>query len=167
MRIIFRMFLIRLTKTVLVGCLAGLLAIAALNNVLDYSSNFAFLTHVLTMDTTLRHELLMWRAVTSPVLHHGAYAVIVIWEGLAALLCTLGTIDLSRSITAPADRFYTAQKRAIVGLTASLVLWLGAFLAVGGEWFVMWQSTEWNGQDPAFRMFTVTLLTLMFLTQRE
>jgi predicted small integral membrane protein len=44
-----------------------------------------------------------------------------------------------------------------------------AFLGVGGEWFLMWQSQTWNGQAAAFRMFTVTgvVLVLVLIPERE
>ena len=46
-------------------------------------------------------------------------------------------------------------------------MWLVAFLSVGGEWFLMWQSKSWNGQDAAFRMFTVIGIVLLLVLQRE
>jgi predicted small integral membrane protein len=36
-----------------------------------------------------------------------------------------------------------------VALTLSLLMWLMAFLSVGAEWFLMWQSKDWNGQEAA------------------
>ena len=44
-----------------------------------------------------------------------------------------------------------------------------AFITIGGEWFLMWQSRIWNGQDTAFRMFTVEamILALLFLPEPE
>lgn len=56
---------------------------------------------------------------------------------------------------------------AILGLTLSLLMWLIAFLAVGGEWFLMWQSKNWNGQDAAFRMFAVIGIVLVILMQAD
>jgi predicted small integral membrane protein len=32
---------------------------------------------------------------------------------------------------------------------------------------LMWQSKMWNGQDAAFRMFTVIGITLLFVIQPE
>jgi predicted small integral membrane protein len=46
-------------------------------------------------------------------------------------------------------------------------MWLVAFLTVGAEWFLMWQSHIWNGQEAAFRMFTVVGIILLFLLQAE
>jgi len=37
-----------------------------------------------------------------------------------------------------------------------------AFLTVGAEWFLMWQSKTWNGQEAAFRMFAVLGIVLIF-----
>jgi predicted small integral membrane protein len=42
-------------------------------------------------------------------------------------------------------------------------MWLVAFLTIGAEWFLMWQSKTWNGQEAAFRMFTVVGIILIFL----
>ncbi len=63
--------------------------------------------------------------------------------------------------------FYEAKIVATVGITLSLLLWLVAFLIVGGEWFLMWQSPHWNGQSSAFRMFGIDGLVLVFLWQSE
>jgi predicted small integral membrane protein len=48
-----------------------------------------------------------------------------------------------------------------------MLMWLVGFLSVGGEWFLMWQSRTWNGQDTAFRMFAVEGLVLLILMQPE
>ena len=40
-------------------------------------------------------------------------------------------------------------------------------MAVGGEWFLMWQSKVWNGQDAAFRLFAMMGVSLVFLNLRD
>ena len=40
-------------------------------------------------------------------------------------------------------------------------------MVVGGEWFAMWQSEDWNGQDPAFRFFTMIEIVLVVLLLPE
>jgi len=42
----------RLSKTVMVGSLGVFGLLVALNNITDYGSNYAFVRHVLSMDTT-------------------------------------------------------------------------------------------------------------------
>lgn len=41
------------------------------------------------------------------------------------------------------------------------------FLSVGGEWFLMWQSKAWNGQDAAFRMSASIGIVLLLLAQPD
>jgi predicted small integral membrane protein len=48
-----------------------------------------------------------------------------------------------------------------------MLMWMFAFLTVGAEWFLMWQSHEWNGQEAAFRMFAITGIVLLLLLQPE
>jgi predicted small integral membrane protein len=50
----------------------------------------------------------------------------------------------------PAATFNRAKTLAIAALTLGMLMWLVAFVTVGGEWFLMWQSRQWNGQDAAF-----------------
>jgi predicted small integral membrane protein len=40
-------------------------------------------------------------------------------------------------------------------------------MVVGGEWFAMWQSPTWNGQQAAFRFYTTLLLALIFVAQND
>ena len=82
------------------------------------------------------------------------------------VLAWWGGIRLARTLRAPAA-FNHAKKLAIAALTVSLLMWLVAFLSVGGEWFLMWQSKTWNGQDPAFHMFTVVGLVLLLVAQPD
>jgi predicted small integral membrane protein len=55
----------------------------------------------------------------------------------------------------------------VAGLTVGVLLWLGGFMAVGGEWFGMWMSTQWNGLASAFRFVVVLLAALICLGQRD
>ena len=46
-----------------------------------------------------------------------------------------------------------------------LVLFFG-FMVIGGEWFQMRQSSQWNGQEAAFRCY-LTILVLIFVMQKD
>jgi predicted small integral membrane protein len=82
-------------------------------------------------------------------------------------LCWWGGLRLARVVSAPADVFNRAKNVAIGALALALLMWLVAFLAVGGEWFLMWQSKSWNGQEAAFRMFTMIGIVLLLLAQPD
>ena len=60
-------------------------------------------------------------------------------------------------------RLATRNAVAIIALALALLMWLVAFLTVGGEWFLMWQSKTWNGQEVAVRMFTVIGIVLLLV----
>jgi len=83
------------------------------------------------------------------------------------VLLVWGGLRLARAVRSSSQVFRRASDVAIAGLTLSLLMWLVAFLSVGGEWFLMWQSKIWNGQEAAFRMFTIAGIILIFLVQGE
>lgn len=153
----------RLSKVVLLAAVALFMGLVTLNNVIDYGSNFAFVKHVLSMDTTFPENQLRWRALTSPAVHHGFYAGIIAWEATTTLAIGWGAVRLWRLRAARAEAFEAAKGFAVGALTLNLLLWFVAFITVGGEWFVMWQSQIWNGQTAAFRMFTCVGIVLLFL----
>ena len=37
-------------------------------------------------------------------------------------------------------------------------------MVVAGEWFAMWQSQTWNGQEAAFRFYMAVLGVLIFVS---
>ena len=53
-------------------------------------------------------------------------------------------------LAGPAATFHRAKNVAVTGLTMSLLMWLVAFLSVGGEWFLMWQSKSGMGRKRRF-----------------
>lgn len=157
------MLLIRLSKISLVFSVALFLFLVVLNNLTDYGSNYLFVENVLGMTTVFEGNQLMWRAIESPVIHTLFYISIILWEAVAMVLCAWGGYKLLRHIKAPKKKFEAAKDIAILGLVVSMLQWFVAFITVGGEWFTMWQSEIWNGQDAAFRMFACLGIVLLFL----
>jgi predicted small integral membrane protein len=158
---------LRAAKLLLVAAVAVYYTLVVLNNTTDYASNEQFVRHVMMMDSTFPENHAMWRAVNSPVMHKAFYAGIIAWEAATMLLCWRGAVELARALRGRAAVFEAAKRSAIAGLTLSMLMWLLAFLSIGGEWFLMWQSKAWNGQEAAFRMFTVVGIILLVLVQRE
>jgi predicted small integral membrane protein len=158
---------LRLCKTVIIALSAVFLLIVVFNNLTDPNSNYQFVRHVLSMDTTFPGNTLMYRSIRAPILHKAFYASIIAWEALTCALIGAGALRLWKARAAPAAEWKKAKGLASLGLTASLVQWYFAFTIVGGEWFLMWQSKIWNGQDPAFRMFSFMGISLLFLNQPD
>ena len=143
------------------------LLLVAFNNVTDYGSNFQFVKNVLNMSTTFPGNDLMWRAIDRPVVHHAFYASIILWEIAAGVLIAAGVKSLWSARRGSAAAWRRAKVLASAGLVLSLLQWFVAFITVGGEWFLMWQSSTWNGQTAAFRMFAIFGLCLLYLNQPD
>jgi predicted small integral membrane protein len=165
----------RICKAALVAAVGLFLLIVVLNNaVFDYASNYGFVRHVLSMDTLFSGESQAWRSLRDPVrgsesywIHHAFYWSIIAWEAAAGALCFVGAWKLWLARGRDGAAFGRAKSVAVTGLTLSLLQWFAAFITVGGEWFLMWQSKTWNGQDAAFRMFACIGLILVFVNQRD
>jgi predicted small integral membrane protein len=158
------MVVTRFAKVALIAALAAYALVVAYDNIVDYGSNLEFVRHVLSMDTTFAGNALKHRAITNETVWKAAYAVIIAVEWLTGLLLVLGAIALSRKLTAPALIFDRAKAWAVAGLTVGFVLWFFGFLVVAGEYFAMWQSQVWNGQESAFRIATMMLGALIFVS---
>src|SRR5215204_3404809 len=156
------MLIVRTSKSVMVAAVALWVSLVAIGNITDYGTNLAFVNHVLSMDTVFPDTTIRYRAITSPVLHHAAYLLIIVAEVLAAILCWIGVVEMFRTIPAPVA-FARAKDFAVIGLTTCLLIWLVGFIAIGGEWFGMWMSTQWNGIESAFRYLVMTLGVLIFV----
>ena len=158
---------VRLSKALLV-LLVGLFALlVGVDNVVDYGTNYAFVDHVMTMDTVFPNSTLKWRAIMSPLLHQLAYAGIIAAEVVTGVLCILGATLLWRARGAASRTFNASKGVAVAGLTCGFALWFFGFLTVGGEWFQMWQSPTWNGQEAAFRFVASIGIVLVYLAQKD
>jgi predicted small integral membrane protein len=144
-----------LAAGVLTGILALYITLVALGNITDFGTNQQFVRHVLAMDTTFKDDDLMWRAITSTALQDTAYVLIIAWETAAALVLIWGTYLWARQDVDRARRFST------YGLLMLLLLFGAGFIAIGGEWFSMWQSKTWNGLDAATRIFLLSGVALI------
>ena len=157
------MLVLRLAKVAIVAALACYALLVAFNNVVDYGSNYEFVRHVLSMDTTFPNNALMHRAITDETVWRLAYAAIIITEWATGLLLAVGALALLIRLRAPAPTFNRAKAWAVAGLVLGFGLWFFGFMVVAGEYFAMWQSKMWNGQDAAFRIATEMLGGLIFI----
>lgn len=157
---------LRVVKAVLVATVGGWAALVAYGNLADYAGNWAFVQHVLAMDTVFPNNPLKSRAITDPAIQKYAYWAIIATEWLMSLLCLYGAWRLFR---ARHDRraFIDAKAPAAVGLLLVWLLYFVGFVAVGGEWFSMWQSAVWNGQQAAVRFLTCAMFVMIVVLLPE
>jgi predicted small integral membrane protein len=161
------MIVVRAAKIAMVAAVALFATVVAFGNITDYGTNLAFVEHVLSMDTIFERSTIRYRAITSPVMQHAAYALIIATEALTALLCWIGTVALAGRVRADAVTFNRAKGFAVAGLTLGFLLWQVGFMTIGGEWFGMWESQSWNGVPSAFRFVMVTMAVLIFVAMPD
>src|ERR1700691_6326246 len=161
------MMSLRIAKILLVGALAFYACIVAYDNIIDYGSNYQFVRHVLSMDTTFPGNALIHRAITNERVWSKVYALIIAWEWLTSALLAIGALALLARLRSPAAIFNRAKTWAVAGLMAGFALWFFGFLLVAGEYFAMWQSQTWNGQEAAFRLTMMILGVLIFVSLPE
>jgi len=157
----------RIVKIVMIGPLVLFAGLVAFDNLPDYETNYVFVRHVLSMDTTLPGNTLMNRSITSPSSWEAAYALIIAGEGATALGFAGGAALLLRHLRSPAASFNRAKGLAAVAAGLGFLVWFFGFMVTGGEWFQMWQSSQWNGQQPAFRFYLTILAVLIFVMQKD
>ena len=157
----------RLAKIIMVASLAAFSVLVAYGNVADYNSNFEFVRHILSMDTIFPDNTLKHRAVTTPFLWHVAYWIIIIGEVLTGFAFAAGTAEMTRNVLSGGSRFQQSKRFVYIGGALGFFVWFFGFMVVGGEWFAMWQSKEWNGQEAAFRIYMAILGVLAFVTRRD
>ncbi len=153
----------RAAKIAMVAAIAAFATLVALGNITDYGTNFAFVQHVLSMDTLFARSTITYRAITSAALHHAAYAAIIAVEGATAVLCWIGVAAMLRRRRASASAFHHAKTFAVAGLTLGFLIWQFGFMAIGGDWFGMWMSSQWNGVPSAFRFAMIIIGVLVFV----
>ena len=157
----------RTAKLLLLAAVALFYSLVVLNNLTDFDSNYQFVRHVLMMDSTFPGNRGLWRAISSTPVHLVFYWTIIVWEFATMVLLWIGAFALFHALRLPAAAFNAAKRIPILALTASMLMWSVAFLSVGAEWFLMWQSHTWNGQEAAFRNFAVVGIVLLLMIHPE
>jgi predicted small integral membrane protein len=104
------------------------------------------------------HARAPWRA---------AYAAIIAAEGITGLLFLLGAFRLFQLRKAEAAEFNAGKTYVIAACLLAFLVWFFGFMVVAGEWFAMWQSATWNGQEAAFRFYVAVLGVLIFVNQPD
>jgi len=143
---------------------SGLMSfLIAFSNITDYATNFEFVKHVLSMDTIFENSTVKYRSITHDGFHHAAYIFIIAFETAMAYFFITSTIQMYLQLKGDKEKFNSSKKNAYIGICLGLVLWFVGFTVIGGEWFSMWQSADWNGFDPADRITTFFMLTYLAL----
>ena len=143
-------------KSSLVALVSLFFTIIALNNLIDYQTNWVFVKKVLSMSQipeTTQH----WRAIHNETVQRLFYLFIIIFEFTTAVVCSIGALKL----------FYQQTKTwALCGLTLGIILYFGGFVIIGGEWFLMWQ---FKLSDPYIKalIYSIFFLLVIIIVRQE
>jgi predicted small integral membrane protein len=140
--------------------LAAYYSLVVLGNITDYGTNEEFVRHVLAMDTTFKDPDLAWRAIRNPGLQTAAYLLIIAWEAVTALVLVYALVRWVRALRTGGG-YERARRLTTLGALLGMLLFGGGFIVIGGEWFAMWQSSQWNGLGAAFQNFVIAALVVL------
>ena len=155
---------LRYIKLFMVVSIAIFFSLVAFDNLVDFSSNFPAVQHVLSMDTTFHIPVFMRRAITNTFIQVEAYYFIVTWEVLTAILCWFGCFKLLLNMNANDTQFNRSKMFAFIGLFFGFILYMVGFIIIGSEWLCMWQSSTWNAQSTAGLFVSLIMFVMIFLS---
>ncbi len=156
-------FILRPIKIGMITALAFFFTLIAINNCIAPEFNQPYVKHVLAMDTIPNNPVVDHRAIKNSHLQKIIFYLITSSQILAGVCCWIGSIQLLRHLYAPQESFNQAKSIALFGLFIGFCLYLIGFITIGGEWFFMWQSPSWNGQNTAGLFLNFILLTMIFV----
>jgi predicted small integral membrane protein len=159
--------LVRQCKILMLICLAGFAFLVTFTNLMDFEQSHEFIRHVLSMDTTFSDNDAIYRAIESPMIWTAAYWLVIAGQGLTCALYLLAAFRMIRAMEDTSQGFQASKDHAVAATTAAFLVWFLGFAVIGGEWFVMWQSEQWNGQSAAFRFYMTALAVLIFVMQPD
>jgi predicted small integral membrane protein len=161
------LYTVRLIKIGFVATIALFFSVVAFDNFIDHETNLTFVQHVLSMDTTFHNPTLMRRAVTNINVQNFFYFLIIAWEMLTGVMCWIGALVMTKNIAESSTTFHESKSIAFIGLFFGVMLFMLGFIILGGEWFSMWQSPYWNGQNKAGLFISMIMFVLIFLNTRD
>src|SRR5688572_28494540 len=100
----------RLVKAAMVASTAAFALLVTLNNLVDYGSNYEFVRHTLSMDTTFQGNALKGRAITSPAIWTAGYWAIIATEAVTGIILALAALRLLAARRASAAAFNAAKQ---------------------------------------------------------
>lgn len=143
------------------------MVLVCFNNFTDYGSNFIFVSKVAGMEDVFSREHTGWRAIQNSQIHHIMYITIILAELAIAAMLLMGSIRMISHYRSSAEMFQSSKKLTITALASAMLVFFIFFITIAGEWFLMWQSEQWNAQQTAFSLSTIFLLALIFMNQDE
>ncbi len=117
----------------LLAAVALFYTLVVFNNLTDFDSNYQFVRHVLMMDSTFPGNKAMWRAMSVNA-HPSALLGVIALGSSYHDPAVAGLGESPRSGASARGSIQPGQAHRHSRNVASLLMWLVAFVIVGGEW---------------------------------
>ena len=133
------------------------------NPVNPNASNWPFVQGVLSGDGVPADSGFGYRFINAEWFQVLSYVAIIAGETITGLLLLIaGVLGLRRA------RFLShwggAQKWTYAGGTVGLAVFFLGFITIGGNWFIMYLNSKWNGMEPAFQNSVMTAFMLILVS---
>ena len=152
---------VRTIKILLVAGMALFLTLAAVGNITMPDVAFGAIKTAVGMQGTFKHA--MWRAIENPVLIWMTVCGIVLFEATGAVLCWIGAARMWAG-RASAESFAAGKRVARLGLGVTACLYYIGWMVIANEYFLMWQNSQINVLQDAFRLFACAALISLWLS---
>ena len=145
----------KIIKIVLIMYFILMFFLFAINNTFDFNTNYQYIKHVLSMDTTSNQNSM--RAIHNPIIYLITYLAIIIWQYLIFFVGLTGLRSYVKH-----NQIYLINYALLMAIS----LYFFGYLIIASEWFLMWQSKIWNGQNTAFQ-FTILFILLFIIVNSQ
>jgi len=160
--------MIRLLKSLVMLSVALLCIFYATNNVANLGNMYGALAYVLGNQDHTVYPSAFGPAITFGPLIWVAVVIVLIGEYGAGLLALKGAWDLFAARGKSAEEFQAAKGMALTACLVGILTWFGLFMAVGGAYFQMWQTTVGAGsQADAFRFAAMLGIIFLIVNSRD
>ena len=157
----------RLVTSVFVLMVASYYLVVAFDNITNptnpNASNWPFVQGVLSGDGVPADSGFEWRFIDATWFQAASYIGIMAMEAITGAVLLIGGV-LGLRAARSTSGWAAAQRWTYVGGLAGLTVFFFGFIVVGGNWFIMYLNSKWNGLEPAFQNSVATLLMLVLVT---
>lgn len=125
------------------------------------ASNWPFVQGVISGDGVPADSGFQWRFIDATWFQAISYVLVMAMETLTGVILLIAGLKGLRAAQS-SSRWDRAQKWTLVGGFLGLGVFFFGFMVVGGNWFIMYLNSKWNGLEPAFQnsVMTVSMLVL-------
>jgi len=156
--------MIRILKSLLVLFVGANGLFCALQNIANLEQAKGALAYVMSGAGQETYPHTLFFKSDNPALVWVALAIVLAGEFSIAFFGLKGAWDLFAARNGTAKKFQAAKSASLYAGALALLVWFGLFLAIGANFFQMWQTPMGaSSQDHAFQFAAISALVILFV----